>query len=877
MIEVRDLTKIYVNGKNKLKALNSVNFKLPDKGMVFVIGKSGSGKSTLLNMLGGLDDITSGDVIIDNFSFAKMTNKELDIFRNNCLGIIYQNYNLFESETVVSNIKVGTDSLGIHVPEEKIIELLHDLDLEDIKEKKVKNLSGGQKQRVAIARALVRNPKFILADEPTGNLDSKTATIIFDVLKKISQDRLIVVISHDNKSAHKYADRILRLSDGEVVEDLIRNSKREPKLNKDFVYIAEDDEINEVEVEEINKEIDTSLPKLKKRQRAFIDFNGEVENTNDIAEIKVKHTKFRKVAKTAFTILKHNKFSLIVTTLLSILMVSLLTLATSFISFKGASAISDAREVRDIRCLTMKKGYSIDGTPEKLKKEFFVEVDESDLKPVKDIKYQGHYYPIYNIGIPFTLNLYTEVVISCEQVYEKFYCDAAQGVINCDVDYLKHVFGENLELAAGSIYGLEDSEKLIFTDYLADAFLAARPDFASDDPNDPYLNIIDVNLMNRFTIGAIVRTNYKEKFKDIYEAYLYTQKHSEYLGEFQTAVTSSEMFQVFEDDINSYLCFAYSVNPNFIDDYKKTVWHAFVGNTFYALTDDANQKELTRLDLHNWVSASVYVEGDEVLMDVKKYNAFFGTNVVDKNSPDFSEKTIYFYNFGVEQDTSEQARHIVKLEVKDVYENFYGESFLVSREKAEEIMDFTLFKYGYVFDKVTESYDVHNALHPYLFYSPQHSFEAVFNAINVINIFSRTFLSIFVVLLAILALIVVSHSLRMMKREKYRFGVYKSLGYSNKYLNASVFVANIFTVILIFVASMLVSFALSFLVNYLLQAGFYFYTRNNLYHLIRLLLFRFDYALYFNLITFAMFLVTTLIPLLKIRKVKPNNIIKESE
>ena len=154
MIEVKDLTKVYVNGKNKITALNSVNFKLPDKGLVFIIGKSGSGKSTLLNMLGALDDITSGDVVVNNFCYSQMSNKQLDLFRNNCLGIIYQNYNLFESESVVSNIKVGTDSLGLHISDEKIIEMLNNLDLGDVREKKVKELSGGEKD---IAVYLIAN------------------------------------------------------------------------------------------------------------------------------------------------------------------------------------------------------------------------------------------------------------------------------------------------------------------------------------------------------------------------------------------------------------------------------------------------------------------------------------------------------------------------------------------------------------------------------------------------------------------------------------------------------------------------------------------------------------------------------------------------
>ena len=877
MIKVKDLTKVYANGKNKITALNSVNFKLPDKGLVFIIGKSGSGKSTLLNMLGALDDITSGDVILNNISYSQMSNKQLDLFRNNCLGIIYQNYNLFESESVVSNIKVGTDSLGLHISDEKIIEMLKNLDLGDVREKKVKELSGGEKQRVAIARALVRDPKFILADEPTGNLDTKTAKIIFDILKKISEERLVIVISHDVKSAHEYADRIIRLSDGEVVEDIVRNTKRKPKLDKDFIYIDEDDEINEQEVEEINKSISEPLPKLKKRQRAFVDFNGEVVSNNEPIEMRVKHTNFKKVAKTSLTILRHNRFSLIVTTILTILMVSLLTLATSFIAFKGEIAISDAASIRDVKCLYMIKGYSFTGTPENVKKDFYVELKDEDKEAVKKQRYDGEIFEVYNTSLPLSGTWFPEVILNTNNDYSKFYMDVGLGTVVCNEHYVKHIFGENCEVLAGSLSGLESTTKIVVSDYFADSLLYHRLDLRSDNPNEPYKNIINTWLNARFEFGAIIKTNYKEKYKKYYDMILYGQEHPEELNDIHRRIGADEDFEIFEDDCNSYLGFAYSTNPNFAEDYKDTVGYAFTGNSFWTTKENAETKDYKRFSNSYSFIENEYVTGHDVWMNVKDYNALFGTNVEDRNSEEFEEKTLYLYNFGMEQDTSETPRRSCVIHIKDVYETFNTITFLASKELVRELTEYTMFAFGYHFDNVLDSYKVYEALHERLFFSQQHTYEAVFNMIDVVNIFSRIFLSIFSALLAILVLILVTHSLRMMKREKYRFGVYKSLGYSNKYLNASVAVANLFTMIFIFVASFIISFTLSFLVNSILQFGFYNYYKIELYQLIRLLIFRWDYALYFNLITLFIFSITTLIPLLKIRKIKPNNIIKDSE
>ena len=254
MIEIKNLTKIYGKNKDKVRALNSVSFSLPDKALVFVLGKSGSGKSTFLNLLGGLDEVSSGDIIVNGTSIVNSTSKELDAYRNNYVGIIYQNFNLFLNETVSSNIMQAAEISNINVTNDNIAKLCNELGLIGKENKLVKNLSGGEKQRVAIARALIKNPKLILADEPTGNLDSKTTAIIFDILKNIAKEKLVVVISHDVVAAEKYADRIISLSDGEITNDVVRNEKYKNSKNNTMI-LPTHKEYSDNDIEIINNSL----------------------------------------------------------------------------------------------------------------------------------------------------------------------------------------------------------------------------------------------------------------------------------------------------------------------------------------------------------------------------------------------------------------------------------------------------------------------------------------------------------------------------------------------------------------------------------------------------------------------------------------------
>lgn len=221
MIELKDLTKTYKLKSGDVHALKGIDLTLPDKGMVFILGKSGCGKSTLLNVLGGLDNYTSGEIIVDGVSLKSFKAKDYDEYRNKYIGFIFQEYNLIDNFNVEQNI-----SLALELQKEKnkqylVEESLEQVGLQGYGKRHINELSGGQKQRVAIARALIKNPSMILADEPTGNLDSITAGEVFDILKKLSEERLIVVVSHDRESAERYGDRIVELQDGEIISDTV--------------------------------------------------------------------------------------------------------------------------------------------------------------------------------------------------------------------------------------------------------------------------------------------------------------------------------------------------------------------------------------------------------------------------------------------------------------------------------------------------------------------------------------------------------------------------------------------------------------------------------------------------------------------------------
>ncbi len=224
MLEIKNVSKTYRPKKGvPVTALNDVSLAFEDTGMVFILGKSGSGKSTLLNVLGGLDQADSGEFIIKGKSSKDFSQSDFDSYRNTFIGFIFQEYNILPEFTVAQNIALAMELQGKKATNEALNDILEQVDLANYGNRKPNELSGGQKQRVAIARALIKNPEMIMADEPTGALDSNTGKQVFDTLKKLSKTKLVLIVSHDRDFAELYADRIIELKDGVIISDVSKN------------------------------------------------------------------------------------------------------------------------------------------------------------------------------------------------------------------------------------------------------------------------------------------------------------------------------------------------------------------------------------------------------------------------------------------------------------------------------------------------------------------------------------------------------------------------------------------------------------------------------------------------------------------------------
>ena len=221
MLELKNIKKSYKTGDFVQHALKGVSLKFRTEEFVAILGPSGSGKTTLLNIVGGLDRYDTGDLIINEKSTKDFKDKNWDSYRNNCVGFIFQSYNLISHISVLENVEMSTTLSGYSKKRRKnmAIDALKKVGLADHIHKKPNQLSGGQMQRVAIARALVNNPDIILADEPTGALDTKTSKQIMDLIKEVAKDKLVIMVTHNPDLAKEYANRVIEFKDGEIIND----------------------------------------------------------------------------------------------------------------------------------------------------------------------------------------------------------------------------------------------------------------------------------------------------------------------------------------------------------------------------------------------------------------------------------------------------------------------------------------------------------------------------------------------------------------------------------------------------------------------------------------------------------------------------------
>ena len=240
MLQIKNIFKEYKTGNLVQKALDDVSLNLRDNEFVAILGPSGSGKTTLLNIIGGLDRYDKGDLIINGISTKNYKDRDWDSYRNHTIGFVFQSYNLIPHQTILANVELALTISGVSKSKrrQRAIKALEQVGLANQLHKKPNQLSGGQMQRVAIARALVNNPDIVLADEPTGALDSDTSVQVMELLKEVAKDRLVVMVTHNPELAENYATRIVNIRDGKIRSDtnpyIIENEKNKKPEHKNL-------------------------------------------------------------------------------------------------------------------------------------------------------------------------------------------------------------------------------------------------------------------------------------------------------------------------------------------------------------------------------------------------------------------------------------------------------------------------------------------------------------------------------------------------------------------------------------------------------------------------------------------------------------------
>ena len=484
MLETKDLVKIYKPKKGvPVTALNKISLKFPSRGMVFLLGKSGSGKSTLLNVLGGLDKYDGGEIIIKGVSSKSFKQQHFDSYRNTYVGFIFQEYNVLDEFTVGANIALAIELQGRKASDAEINNILKQVDLDGFGNRKPNELSGGQKQRVAIARALVKKPEIIMADEPTGALDSATGKQVFDTLKKLSETKLVIVVSHDRDFAEKYADRIIELSDGVVISDVeLDNTADTEPLKEEIVFSG-----NTVEVpvgyhltEKDRTAINDYIDKLKsgslnitvgeeRKSKRFKNTDTSGIKSDDGSGFKLIKSKLplNNAFKIGASGLKHKKIRLVITILLSCIAFGLFGLSDTFGAYNHIKTCTNSLIDTGIKSVSVAKSKK-NG---EYWRDYGYGISEKELSEISggmNVKMHGVYRPI-NFSGNFEERVNPKIKLT-ETEYDIYNPYFSGGFATVNEEVLKDM---GFKILAGNLPDGNKNE-IAVSDYIFEVFKKAQ-------------------------------------------------------------------------------------------------------------------------------------------------------------------------------------------------------------------------------------------------------------------------------------------------------------------------------------------------------------------------------------------------------------------
>ena len=626
MIKIDNLTKIYrAKAKTECRAIDGISLTLPDRGLVFILGKSGSGKSTLLNLIGGLDSFDGGDIVSFGNSLASFRERDYEAYRSSFVSFIFQDYHLIDELTVLENVTLfGSDDID----RELLDSTLSTVGMEEYVDRYPDELSGGQKQRVAIARGIMKDPRVILCDEPTGNLDRKTSLQILDLLKKLSRDKLVVIVSHNLSEAETYADRIIELADGRIVEDRTKNPSYVDgfEIEEGRATLPYHERMSREELNALNEAIRTGeVREISLRPSGFEESRIEYKEQNE-------ELRLRKLGgKNLFRLFKKFFFSkyraAISTILISVIMLGVFAVIQSFVKYDAIKALRDTLR-KENSSLVIERDYT--SFPLNIYDDLsFLDTEQT--------------YPLYSQTI-WLNNTYGSSwdngkSLSDDKNLSELYIHENYGLLLCDEEYLLDLWGRDGEitLLAGSLDGAYGSGVLI-TDYFADSIIRhelknGTSKYLSYDKMIGIFNPVSVNTACR--IAGIIDTDYEEKYKVIFDTFEeYSESDEEITQEeLKEIISENPLYVEFVDDVKINLGIAFSLNPDYIDSFS--LEETSLVRT-YELYFTAGDKAVCGSKLNYSCTLTKPlghkdVTDDEIGLPFDIYNTLFGTDYTEKD------------------------------------------------------------------------------------------------------------------------------------------------------------------------------------------------------------------------------------------------------
>ena len=854
MIIVKNLTKVYKSKKAKIcVALNNVSFSLPSKGLVFVVGKSGSGKSTMLNLLGGLDSLTSGEINVFGNQLNEYSESELYSFRSNIVGFVFQDFHLLDDLTVADNVRLSL-KLMAEDDDERVEKALESVELLEYKDRYPRELSGGQQQRVAIARALVKNPDVIFADEPTGNLDSNTTEQIIKLIKEISKEKLVVVVSHNLFDAYEYADRIIELSEGRIINDLVINEKYE----------------NAVEVKD-NKVI---IPMLKRFKQDELDSLLSICKRDEILEIEQSNNKFKQIEQKeeplqakvpqkktkGLSFFNSVKFSamfgkrriigFLLSAIFASILICVLSLAQSIANFDAKSMAMDS--------MTESSVYAVRKDLDTLSGQVHARViTDEDFAKIKQASPDAKLYKLYMSGL--YINGYTIGYQKVPTITQSgLHIVETSGTLETNEEYAKKLLRlDNLDIYRGSVE--QNTGGIYITDFVADSFifygkaenydeiLGQQFEGSNDYWPDGYVN-------------GIINTSYKEKYKGVIDQINSMTKES----------PLTEEIISFLDYVNQALAISYY----FGDNYKEiSSTNIYEGNYVYTRNFFVNGVDAS--STISYISCGSYFDcvlGDnEVFMDVEAYNKIFGTEYTYGNCDTFVPHAISFLS----SDFNNEVIYSKQMTVAGIGK-CKGGNMLLADNVFYEYKEKMFHCYGVYADGEDVSgfinYTMDNG-----YSNISLKMSAIQTMSQAVETFNKFFEFIAMILVCACVFIITSFGVKNIKSKMYEVGVMKALGckLSSFFVIFGLHTLLIaFTTIVVFVVGYV---AFANVANHILLESLKAITPAKIILDLQFIKFDWRLALINSVVVVFISIVSTIIPIILLRRIKPVTIIKAKE